>query len=257
MQKLRLFTLISSLVIAPIAWAQDPDSATTPRETIVGKITESTPVESDNIIELDLRGASIVDTNETIEEITEPEPVVEDIKTEDEPGISEDTAQTLAPFYLSAAEYMELRGAEDNVQMVLNYDIETAGLSPGAESKKQKAELILGAGFASIKVGVSQKIYDFKLKRYLEIKPGVTTDKSGEKTLIFDNVSLYAKTLRRMNTVLKTTKNGKLRKIPVGEDKSLDAFWLENAMSWAAAPLKTDPKVKSDGKQLNVIRDDV
>ena len=54
------------------------------------------------------------------------------------------------------------------------------------------------------------------------------------KDVIFENVSLYAGALKNVQTVNRATKNGSLSKIELSPEATLDAFWLEASLGWAA-----------------------
>lgn len=231
----------------------------TPRQKIVDEITKvPTP---DLLIEL--RGVSEFEldikkelepqkpSSETLEpESAEIEPEEIEQKPDDEPA-------ALAPFYLSANDYLALRGAESHDQMVLEYEVVTGALDDEAKALTENIRLIIGPSYASIQGSKSQKIYDFKMNRFLEIKPVKALKDEMESTSLFDNVSLYAKAYRNISTVRQATQNGQRRRIQISEDQQIDSFWLESSMSWAAAELESPLKIKSTKSSVLAIWDGV
>ena len=149
------------------------------------------------------------------------------------------TKANIAPFYLSAKDYLGLRGNELSLQSILYYEVQRSTNSKSITGAVQNIKLILGADFVAIDVDTIRTIYDFKLNRILVIKPeyGLDGKTTGRQT--FDNTSLYAKTYRNVMTVRRATNNGRLKKLPIrsmGKGMTLDAFWIESAMSWAIIP---------------------
>ena len=53
-----------------------------------------------------------------------------------------------------------------------------------------------------------------------------------------------------MNTVKRVTRNGNLKALPMGEGKSLDAFWIESSMSWAAGAPDTALDINAEKRSL-------
>jgi len=174
----------------------------------------------------------------------------------------------LAPFYLSAQDYLALRDSQ-LAQTILYYDVRRGPVSgfnlTSVLDAVQKVQITLGEDFAAVKTGDNLKIYDFKFNRLLTVKPESKSPGSkspGSKSnvppqadkLVFDNISLYAKAYRNMNTVRRITRNGSLKTLPMGEGKSLDAFWIESSMSWAASAPDTALVIKPERQFLSAER---
>jgi hypothetical protein len=241
---------------ASVAFAQeDPE---TPRNMVVEQLRPPQQIETDidapvELIEL------FEETAIELEEQEQAEPATEEIELTSETSwnTKEDSRKVnlLAPFYLSANDYHELRGAKKTPQWTLEYEVTTAKFGASSLGDPQTRTLLVGTDYVSMRVDDIQKIYDFKLNRYLEIKPNLGLDGKNTDGLIFDNISLFAKAFRNLSIVNKSTDAGKKRIISVSEDKDLDSFWLESAMSWAAAPLKTPLEVDQRDALLFAARD--
>jgi len=163
-----------------------------------------------------------------------------------------------AAFYLSAQDYLALRDSKTQAQTILYYDVRRGPVSgfnlTSVLDKVQKVQIILGEDFAAVKIDKNLKIYDFKLNRLLTVKSEIKPDNLQANKLIFDNISLYAKAYRNMNTVRRVTRNGSLKTLPMGEGKSLDAFWIESSMSWAVSAPNTALVIKAEQQSLSVKR---
>ena len=172
--------------------------------------------------------------------------------------LEQPVAITLAPFYLSTSDYLDLRNKTNKnktwPQTVLHYDVRNVPVSGINLTSKldrvQKVTITLGEDFAAVTSDNKTKIYDFKFNRLLTVNPQINPDGTQSDTLIFDNISLYAKAYRNMHTIRQITRNGSLRTLPIGQTSpeattgvnkgaSLDAFWIESSMSWAASAPKT------------------
>jgi hypothetical protein len=228
----------------------------TPRQKIVDEIIENP---EPNLL-IELRGVSEIDVEieQELEALTplpeKPETEQAGVETEEIEKHDEEP-RALAPFYLSAEEYLELRGPEKQKHMILDYEVITGGLGEETAARTEDIRLIIGRDFASIQGPKSQKIYDFKMNRVLEIKPAKTLENETETTLFFDNISLYAKAYRNISTVRQATQNGKFRRIQISKDQEIDSFWLESSMSWAAAELESPLKIKSTKSSMLAIWD--
>ena len=233
--------LLPSLTVMAQETSEDPTILETPRQIIVGEIVETTKSEP----VMGLRGTSEADlveleTEELVASDPEaaPETPVSERSSEPEPHI-------LAPFYVSAADYLALRGDEKQPQLALEYEVTTVGANSEEKGSSEIVTLIIGSDYASLQSPQSQKIYDFKLNRYLEIKPAPAGKDGVASPPFLDNSSLYAKAYRNILAVRRATNNGALRRIKISEEQEIDAFWLESSMSWAAAPIEKKIKIKS------------
>ncbi|NNC37141.1 MAG: tetratricopeptide repeat protein [Acidimicrobiales bacterium] len=219
--------------------------ANTPREKIIDDMsTAPTPAVDAGVIAR-LRGSAE----------TEPAPEQELAIEEDESVKEPEMPLALAPFYTSAPEYLTLRAAEKHDQLALDYLVETSTLDEGDEIRSEQVRLLIGPDYASLSSPNSQKIYDFKMNRLLEIKPVKALDNPEETALFLDNVSIFAKAYRNINTVRQATDNGQKRRITIGKDLEVDSFWLESSMSWSAAKLDGPLKIKSTDSSLLAIWD--
>lgn len=156
------------------------------------------------------------------------------------PVVKEKHAQLA--FYYTAQEYLDTRGAGKSPQTILHYEVRTQSKG-GNAGPDQNVTLILGEDYAALKregaKGITTKIYDFKFNRLLTIQPQIAVDGQPTGREQFDNLSLYPRAYRNIKTVKNLTRNGKVRVLEVGKGaggkvKTLDAFWIESAMSWAA-----------------------
>jgi len=84
-------------------------------------------------------------------------------------------------------------------------------------------------------------IYDFKEKRLLNVSKRDNT---------FTNASLYAAAYRSLDTVGKMTNGGKKRRLPLGAGVTLDAFYLESALGYAAGPNPSELSILQSGETL-------
>ena len=90
----------------------------------------------------------------------------------------------------------------------------------------------------------------------LSLTPNYAPDGAKTDKLQFDNVSLYAKAYRNISAVKGATQNGKETKIQIGQDKFIDKFWVESAMSWAVAPPEMALVVDEQDDSISILRDD-
>ena len=198
-----------------------------------------------------------VEVEELVEEIiSDPtsEPIaelVEEIQPEQKQQLAVAT-NSLAPFYLSAGEYLELRGSKAAPYAVYNYNIVTKALAEDAEEKTRKVSLMLGTDYVALTSGSSKRIYDFKLNRLLTLTPEYGHDGKKTGAVLFDNVSLYARAYRNTAAVLQATSGGKNRSLTIAKGQTLDAFWVESAMSWAAQELESPLMVTSEEDTLEI-----
>ncbi len=169
----------------------------------------------------------------------------------------------IAPFYLSAEQYLALREAEKRPQIILEYKVQSGPALKasfgGLElknnlGKPQTIRLILGSDYVGIENGNNLKIYDFKYNRILTVKPEYSQNGKPASGRVFDNTSLYAKVYRDMTVVRRATQNGRLKQLAMGGGQSMDAFWIESAMSWSASALDRELSVEEQENALVIKR---
>ena len=258
MRKIYLIPLFLIWAFSALAHAQtdeiasDSEIIATPREVIVEKVLGTQELEEIP----ELRGVSEPDIEIEVEpeavEIPEVEEIEEEIMVEESQSEAEQEPPALVPFFASASDYLGMRDEAEQAELVLVYEITTTDIDGEIVGKPQESVLRIGPDYVSAQRGKVQKIYDFKLNRYLEVKPQTALGKVDDRGLLFDNVSLFAKAYRSMKTVLAATDNGNNRSIKISDDADIDAFWLESSMSWAALPLKTPPAFNKDGNAISV-----
>ncbi len=225
-----LFSVLAALVFCSAASAQEP-TGETPRQILVEQIfprAQPAPARP-KLAEPETAALLLKESN-----IATAKP--DNIAGKEQAATAPESPPTLLPFYVSAAEYLEARGTKAAPTLILDYDITSFNLDDETKTKSQSAQLVLAADYAVFsKDGVS-KIYDFKLNRLLILSRIDTGSDRAEGLQKFDNISLYAKVYRDLNLVNTVTKGGEIRHIPIGGEKQIDAFWIESAKSWAAAP---------------------
>ncbi|HHL43125.1 MAG TPA: tetratricopeptide repeat protein [Hellea balneolensis] len=152
---------------------------------------------------------------------------------------------TILPFYVSARDYLDARGKDGGETLILKYKVKTLSADKKTESSEREIILSLGEDFAAFKSGVSTRIYDFRMRRFLTVSPRVANQDDG---LYFDNVSLYAKAYRNISTVNKASNNGQRETVLLSAKSALDVFWIESAMGWAARDIadKIEFEMKDD-----------
>ena len=259
MKLITLPLIFSGLLLTAPAWAQDAEQAT-PRESIVeelaltGEIAPAIVERIEIVIEEETEGTDALPAEimpepeaELIKE-TIAEPVIED------PAEIIPSAPVLAPFYVSAEEYLGLRGEDDAHFASYEYEVVTQGLEEDAIATTSNISLNVGTNYVAIEAGNKTRIYDFKQNRLLTLSPELGSDGKNTGRALFDNVSLYARAFRNTSTVMQMTGGGKIRGIKLGADKELDAFWVESAMSWAARKLEAPLGVKAKKDKLKVFR---
>lgn len=139
------------------------------------------------------------------------------------------TRGDIAPYFLSASEYLELRGDAPTMQTVLTYSVTQSKTGDEGKDSLAEIDLIIGKDYAARRAAGLLKIYDFKYNRLLTI-----TAPAGENAApSLQNTPLFARAHRNMTSIAKTTGNGKIDRIDIAPGVSLDAFWIESAMSWA------------------------
>lgn len=161
----------------------------------------------------------------------------------------------IAPFYLSAQDYLDVRGDSLAGQTMLTYEVKSGSVSGSGLGGIQKIALVLGEDYAAQTVGQNTTIYDFKLNRILNIKPEYAMDGKVTGQHLFENTSLYAKAYRDIAAVRGATKNGRLQKLDMGGGTTLDAFWVESAMSWAAGKPNAVLAIEKSSASLNITKD--
>lgn len=265
---MRIFIIVCLLGLSDVASnAQEAQNALPVNNTPRQKIVDDIAGEQATDLLIELRGPS--EAVVAFEKITEPsitgpeaEPIVVDPVDAEPAKTDEVESETksknpipLAAFYLSAKQYRELRGGEKHQQLILDYEVATGALEDGADALTENIRLRIGSDYASVTGPKSQKIYDFKLNRFIEIKAATTTESETGTALHFDNTSLYAKAYRNISTVRQATQNGQKRRIQTSKDQEIDSFWLESSMSWAAAKLATPVEIKSTESTMLAVWD--
>ena len=154
----------------------------------------------------------------------------------------------LAPFYLSAHEYLAMRNSQKHPRTSYIYEIQVQNLAGVSSHKPRTVKLLLGKDYAGYSEKKSTRIYDFKLNRILHVRPAYNAEgqPTGEK--LFDNTSLYARAFRNFSKVEQATEKGQKRSIKLTDELNLDSFWMESSASWMAAPLQ-------DGLELDKTED--
>ncbi len=197
-------------------------------------------------------------TEKTVTKIAS-EPRLKILKTTIPKTTPKTTSPKIAPFYLSAKDYLNLRGGKANLQTILSYKVESGSVAGTNLSRNtavpQNIKLLIGADFVAMEAAKKTTIYDFKLNRILVVKPEYGMDGKTTGRHLFENNSLYAKAYRDIAAVRGATKNGRLQKLDMGGGIFLDAYWVESAMSWAAGKLDAGLAVEKTGKSLKIERD--
>jgi len=279
---MKYFSLLSVLLFlfALPVFAQEDVETKTPREQIVqdlelsdaaANIGEDLPVAtSNNVI---LKPKAPKSASKTIQEMFDPispperakktSPktpktidAIQEVATKPKLKLkkTKSVAAKIAPFYLSAEEYLSLRGDGNSQQTVLRYKVESGAVTGSGLGASQEIALVLGADFVAMNVGKNTTIYDFKLNRILSLKPEYGMDGKLTGKTFFENTSLYAKAYRDITTVRSTTQNGRLKKLDMGKGVSLDAFWIESAMSWATDTSDADLMIEKPNQSLIIKR---
>ncbi|WP_017932375.1 tetratricopeptide repeat protein [Robiginitomaculum antarcticum] len=169
------------------------------------------------------------------------------VKPQAKPSVKISEAPVLAdfpaaPFYLTAEEYLTLRGDGDTPQLMLKYDVTSKRLDGSDIQITSQAVLIMGTDFAAIshaRPGEPERlrIYDFKMDRHLSVEAQAT----GAPQL--SNHSLYAGAHRNTRLVAMMTNKGARDTIELGKGLSLPAFWMESAIGFSAKSRKGDIQI--------------
>lgn len=155
---------------------------------------------------------------------------------------------TLLPFYAHADEYLKARGASKVDQVVLDYEVTPVNPVLGLSANPKSVRLVIGPDFAAVTREGKTRIFDFKMRRLL-------TERSSEKGVIFDNISLFPIALKNIETIKSATQNGTRTQIPVGPDKTLEAFWMEASLGWSARTDVDGLSIVSDGTSFKASYD--
>lgn len=131
-------------------------------------------------------------------------------------------------FFTSAGDYLAQRGNVDAPRLTMRYEVSRKNAKTAVPGKSSSVEIMVGPDYAAISKSFDELvIYDFKTKRLLNL-----TKSTGQ----FTNASLYAASYRAIDTVSKMTKGGEMRQLPLRKDITLNAFYLESALGYSAAP---------------------
>lgn len=182
----------------------------------------------------------------------EPEPTSKPFETEAAllpppllvPEAIKTKSNELIPFYATAAQYLEARGRDKDQQLSLTYSVSVANAQSGLKVAPKTVTLLIGPDYAAVTRDTQTKIFDFRMQRLLTLR---TTESEANEKQVFDNVSLYPGALRNIDTVNGATNKGKRTSISIGPETTLDAFWLESSLGWAA---------RTDFGDLDVTRKD-
>jgi len=164
-------------------------------------------------------------------------------------------AEISTPFYVSASNYLDMRGDDAGPQLVLEYRVDVETFGEKAPLRTRHVKLMIGHDYGATQSGQTTKIYDFKLDRLLTLTPYYLPDGKKSDSSQFDNVSLYAKAYRDISAVRGATGGGTKKKVQIGRNKFIDKFWVESAMSWAASPPEMALVVDEDVDSLSISRD--
>lgn len=145
-------------------------------------------------------------------------------------------------YFASASDYLEQRGETPQPRLTLRYDVSRKNAKTAVPGRSSITEIIIGTDYAAISKSPDEMvIYDFKEKRVLNI----SSDNNS-----FTNASLYAAAYRAIDTVGKMTDGGKIRTVPLGKGRSLDAFYLESALGYTAGPALSDLSVAQSREKI-------
>ena len=146
-------------------------------------------------------------------------------------------------FFISARDYLAQRGQAQKPRLTLRYDVTRKNAKTAVPGNSSTVDIIIGTDYAAIsKSSDKMVIYDFKEKRLLTISLLENT---------FSNASLYAAAYRSLDAVGKMTAGGTSRTIALGDNVSLDAFFLESALGYAAGPTPQDLAVTLTGEKIS------
>lgn len=145
-------------------------------------------------------------------------------------------------FFITARDYLAQRGQVPQPRLRLSYAVSRKNAKTAAAGESSTVDLIIGTDYAAIsKTAGETVIYDFKEKRLLNVSKRDNT---------FTNASLYAAAYRSLDTVGKMTNGGKKRRLPLGAGVTLDAFYLESALGYAAGPNPSELSILQSGETL-------
>ncbi len=153
------------------------------------------------------------------------------------------------PFFLSAAEYVDQRGNAPMQVVQAQYKVERRNAKSGLNTEPKFLSVTLGPDYTSINREDTSRILDFKTNRIL----GVTPSDSGP---VFSNQSLYAAAFSHISLINQQTQKGNQDQVPVSEEKSLDAFWLESGIGWTARDISDRVTVNQDENALTAFYDE-
>lgn len=146
-------------------------------------------------------------------------------------------------FFTPAARYLAQRGGPSKPRLTLRYDVSSKNATTAVPGKSQIVDIVIGTDYAAIsKTPDEMVIYDFKTQRILNYNPAEQT---------FTNASLYAAAYRNINTVNKMTEGGTKRSLAMSASDSLDAFFLESSLGYAAGDLGAKLSVQQSGGLIN------
>ena len=211
---------ISADEIAPSAEAPQILSVENPQDA-----PEDEPENIEDIVDRIPTGP--VQSLETAGGVALPAPSGSPANTVDTPALNR---ADIAPFFLTAAEYIDLRdkGAAAP-QMNLIYAVTQSGASEGSDPKSFDVALAVGTDYVarqSTQPGTPLQIFDFKFNRVLTVTGG-----EENAQLMWVNAPLYALAHRNTRTVSGTLKDAEDGAIQIAPDVTLNTFWVESAYS--------------------------
>jgi len=264
--------------LASIARAQTlndlTSNAKTPRQAIILKLLEISPGAPSRENELSEGTVYTTLTDDAADQNFTEAPIAQERVVVALPQVNEAvdhmnsaSNEVLGPvegrsgFFHTAADYLKSRGGieETSSQITLTYQVTRQDKKTEIALDPETVIIIIGPDFAMIKRGdKATRLYDFKLRRMITLG----TDS-------FTNTSLFGARYNDINTVQRMTQNGQKRAIDVksttltskalgpampGAKQSLDAFYLESSLSWAAAALpKQDFMTLKSDKAIEAI----
>lgn len=177
-----------------------------------------------------------------------------------------------APTYLDLRQKLKAETAPSDAYS-LWYRVNITALDEVRSDKKslygkKKIDFVrldYGDGFVSRTEKNKRTIYDFDFQRLLRLVAKNGTSRSfhpaqtkpwGEgATVSFENISMFGQVYRNMQAVENVTSHGKIRQITFGQNKvgkpiTLDAFWVESALSYAVGA-DSDVRFERKGRTVN------
>lgn len=265
MLRLSISIIVAFLGSISTSFAQEPEIAPTPRQTFTSFISDtpipdlrfkpySAKAQTRKTVINTLPNAPILPEGpagipeKSPEEHPAPKTASLPEPAKPEPGPEKAAAEKPdpslpLPFYTTAKDYIRARGSEKQTQLTLTYTVRLANAVNGLKMDPKTVTLLLGPDYAAVTREDTTRLYDFKMQRLLTLR-------GTGKNRVFDNISLFPGALKAINTVNGATLKGKRSSIPIGPDKTLDAFWLESGIGWSARPDIKTLEVNRSGSKI-------